>query len=188
MSGTKRPDYFQTKTFLGNLKKIVTTLPTESEKLEIQKNLNELTEFLHSMQKVFEILPSIDDMSKVEKSIRSLEELLNDVKTNPTLANIFGLHRPSSSKRKKFIITDEEIAKAKEILTQLESISANDIRSRLQDDNLYSVSNLRAIASVMGIKSTEKLNRETLAHQITMKIANYRGYQQLSGQEDKQSF
>lgn len=186
MSKSRRADYFKTKAFLTSLRKIVSALPTESEKQEIQASFAVLIEFLAVLRENFGTLPSAEDMSEVSQAIQKLEELFVKAETDPVLAGIVGLRRPSKPRRSKSTITEEETAKAKVALADLESLPIDEIRSRLQSRNLHSVSELRAIASVMGIKSIERLNRETLAHQISMKIANYRGYQRLSGQGEEE--
>jgi hypothetical protein len=182
MAKHKQLTYFQMKDFSANIRKILNTLPSEAEKKEIQSNIDAIVNFLNDMRKNIVTIPSSKNMSELSKSLQAFEELHKKAETNTILANVFGIHRPKAKKSKKFQITEEESLKANKLLSELESIPIEQIRSRLQSDNLYSVSDLRALASVMGIRSIEKQSKETLVHQITMKIANFRGYKQLSGE------
>ena len=186
MGKSKRPGYFDKKAFLTCLRDILSALPTESEKQEIQANFAVLTEFLTTLKTKIDMLPSTEDMNGVSRVIQNLEELFVKAETNPILAGIVGMSCPSPARERKPATTEEEIAKAKAELATLESLPIDTMRVRLQDRN-YSMSELYAIAAELGIRSTKRLNRETLAHQITMKIANYRGYQRLGGQVEERN-
>ncbi len=182
MAKSKQSTYFQMKEFLVNIRKILNMLPSEDEKKEIQSNIDTIVNFLNDMRNNILTIPSSENISELSKSLQAFEELHKKAETNSILANVFGIHRPKAKKSKKFQITEEESLKANKSLSELESIPIEEIRSRLQKDNLYSISDLRALASVMGIRSIKKQSKETLVHQITMKIANFRGYKQLSGE------
>jgi hypothetical protein len=185
MSKSKRPDYFKTKNFVASLRDMLSVLPTESEKQETEASFIALIEFLTRLQRNLSALPSAEDMSGVSQAIQKLEELFVKAETNPTLAGIVGLRRLSGVRRSKPMITEEERAEAKAVLADLEALPIDEIRSKLQSET-FSVSKLRAIASVMSIKSTKGISRDALTHQITMKIANYRGYQLLRGEREKE--
>ncbi|TET39850.1 MAG: hypothetical protein E3J66_07605 [Dehalococcoidia bacterium] len=178
MGKSKQRNHLKTKTFIAGLRDIVSAVPTESDKQEIQRSFSVVIEFLTSLQKNFDALPSTEDMNKVSQAIQKLDRLFVKAEADPVLASTLGLRRPTPTRRSKLTITEDETAKAKATLAKLESLTIDEIRSQLQSKT-YSMSELRAIASVMGIRSTKGINRDTLVHQITMKIANYRGYQRL---------
>jgi hypothetical protein len=70
-------------------------------------------------------------------------------------------------------------------MAELESLPVDDIQARHRDENLYSVAQLRSVAAAAGMRSHRKLGRDALAHQIAMKIANFRGYQRLGGETEQ---
>lgn len=181
MAKSKRSTYFQMKEFLVNIRKILNMLPSESEKKEIKSNIDTIVNFLNYIRNNILMIPSLENMSELSKSLQAFEELHKKAENNPILVNVFGIYRQKTKKSKKFQITEESL-KANKLLSELESIPIEEIRSRLQNDNLYSILDLRALASVIGIRSIEKQSKETSVHQITMRIANFRGYKQLSGE------
>jgi hypothetical protein len=63
----------------------------------------------------------------------------------------------------------------------LQSLPFDKIREELLGPT-HSSASLRAIAAALGIKTDTRVGRDAMAHQIAMSIANYRGYEQLSGQ------
>jgi len=182
MSKPKQSNYFKTKAFLKGLRDALGALPKESERKEIKAILDTLIEFLTSLRENFDTLPSVKDTNKASQAIQKLEELFVQAETDPILASLVGLRRFSPPKRKKPIVTEEEITKAKGVLVELKKLPVDEIRAKLQEQNFYSLSQLRAIASAMNIKPIEKLSRNSLVHQISTKIANYRGYRSLRGE------
>lgn len=181
MSSPSRKQSFKVKSFITGLRQTLGALPTELEKEEIQTSCTELIEFLSDLQKKLNSLPSAETMDGVRETVQRLEDLLTKAETNPTLAAAIGLRRPLSARRSSTAVTEEEEAKAKKVLANFESLPIDGIRLQLSNERSYSVRELRAIASAIGIRSTKNLDRVGLIHRITTKIANYRGYQSLSG-------
>jgi hypothetical protein len=72
---------------------------------------------------------------------------------------------------------------AKRSLESLQTLGIDELRANLEDEGLYSARELRGIALLVGLKPNPKTGRASLIHQIGTKIANYRGYQSLSGGE-----
>lgn len=181
MSSPTRKQSFKIKTFITGLRQTLGSLPTESEKEEIQKSCIELIEFLNDLQQKLNSIPSAEKVDGVRQTVQRLEDLLMQAEANPILAAAFGLRRPVSARPKIAVISEEEKARANTVLAELESLPIDVIRHKLDNETSYSVRNLRAIASAIGIKSNKNLDRVGLVHLITTKIANYRGYQTLSG-------
>ena len=63
----------------------------------------------------------------------------------------------------------------------MKSLPVDEIRSKLQSES-YPMRTLRSVASAVGVRPTKGLSRETLAHQVAMRIANLRGYELLRGE------
>ncbi len=93
-----------------------------------------------------------------------------------------GLARRSTGSRKQSASSEEKRARARKTLEELEGLSVEEVRSRLEPASAYSVTDLRAVAKELGIGSPTKLKREALVHQIATKLANYQGYRLLGDQ------
>ena len=176
MSRRKRSAYFKTKAFLPSLRDMLSALPGQNEKQEIKNSFTVLIEFLSNVRDKLDALPAADDMKEVNLAIKKLEELFAQAGNNPLLASAVGLRTPSLQKRSKLKMTDSDKTNAKAVLTKLESLPVDKIRSELTKEEFYPMSQVRAIGSLMGLRSTAKLSRDALVHQIATKIANYRGY------------
>lgn len=183
MGKSKRSSLSNKKAFLAGLRDLVSTLPSESEKQEVRSTFSELIAFLTSLRQTFDTIPSAEEMDETSKAIQKLDELFIKAENNPVVAKALGMPSKPKARKPKSSIAEEDIAKAKNMIASLESLSIDEIRGQLQSEK-YSLSELRAMAPAVGIRSSSKLSREALAHQITMKIANYRGYRHLSGQTE----
>lgn len=174
----KKNNYLKVKKFLAGLQNMIDSLPNEDEKQAIQRNITTIIDFLEMVQRNLSLLPSLEKMDKTKESLQKIEELFAKAQREPVLSSIIGLRSRSTRKRAKIEFTEEETARAKTILNELELLPIDEIKSKLEDGT-YSLKIIRAIAKVMGIKTVEKLSTKALIHQISVKIANYRGYRQL---------
>jgi len=178
MNTRKNVNYLKPKVFITTLRTLVNALPTELEKQEIQADIHLLVDYLTKLQKSFGSLPSIEQMKTVTQAIQKIEQILDEAEANPIIASVAGLRKRPLVKQQQQALTTEEMQKTKATLAELELLPIDEIRSRLES-SVYSIPQLRVIASFIGIKSTSRISKDALVHQITMKIANYRGYQRL---------
>jgi DNA-binding transcriptional regulator YbjK len=122
--------------------------------------------------------PTIEDTTEVTNAIKRLQELFANMEANPTLAHVLGLKGSSTAERKKPVTGEEETATARTMLKDLESLSIDEVRTKLEDET-FSLSELRTMALLTEISDVESLNREALVHQLVTKIAHVRGDQHL---------
>lgn len=168
--------------FLEGIRSLADGLPSETEKEEARSRLSQLVEFLNDLRGRVASLPSREDASQARIAIEELEGLLSKAKANPVLAAALGLRKGERKRPQIELPSHEENTRAKEALSVLEALPADQIQTSLRDEEKYSTHSLRAIALQLGIRTTRKTSREALIRQIATRIANYRGYQELSGQ------
>jgi hypothetical protein len=176
MARAKRQGQFQPKMFLESLRHTLSTLPSTAEKQEIQETLTQLMDYLAHLQRVFHQLPTIEDTTEVTNAIKRLQELFAHAEANPTLAQALGFKRASTAERKKPVTSEAETATARAMLKDLESLSIEEVRTKLEDET-FSLSDLRTLALLTEMSDVESLNREALVHQMVTKIATFRGEQ-----------
>lgn len=187
MAKSTKADFLKAKAFLGRLHATVQALPTEAEKAQAKERLAALGEFVKTLQAAVDSMPSIESVGRVKDSLAWLQDLFAKAAANPVLAGLVPVSSPPRQPRKPpQPLSEQDLAAGRADLDTIRALSAEDIRTRLLDEDGYSLSRVRAIAANLGIGATEKLSRESLAHQVTTKIANYRGYQALSGKDEGQ--
>jgi len=182
MNKTKKIKYSKLKSFISGLQVLVNSLPTEDEKQELRKNVNAIIDFFKYLNNNIGEIPSIENTEKIKINLQKMEEILLKIESDQLLSIMAGLKKPAIKKYSKPKIEAFYITNAKLILSELEKLPIDEIKKKLEN-NKYNVLDLKAIAHIMNIKSIENYSAATLIHQIAMKIANYRGYQKLSGRK-----
>jgi hypothetical protein len=172
MPKPKLGDRPKKKSFIEGLRSIIEVLPSDEEKKEIQEKFANFVGFLK------------ESMEEVNQAIK---ELIKKYESNPMVATLLGLReRPKkkSLKPKSKLSDETSTEKAKEALKFIEQLNPDELQKKLGSEE-YTYSDLWAIAYELGVRHTQKINREKLVDLISSKIINYRGYQLLSGQPDK---
>ena len=184
MSKSKKAEFLKAKTFLTRLQATVQCLPTEAERAETLAKVKTLADFLATLKNAVGALPTAEGMAEVNEALRWLQGLMAKAEASQALAGLAGGRRTSRGPRSRPKVTEAEVGKAELELGALKELPVDEIRARLLKKDRYPSVQLRAIASVLGIRSTEKMSRESMVHQIAASIANYRGYEALRGSGD----
>lgn len=176
-TGQRRPGH--TKQFLERLRDLLGALPSETEKREAEAQFSSLIAFLTELKQNLHELPDRESAVGMREVVQRLEELFARAESDPNLAAVLGLRRATKKRPAPLPSTPQEIATAESAIVQLQALPVDDARSRLQNESVYPLTVLRTIAAGLRIRSAAKLSRESLVHQIAMKLANLRGYEHL---------
>jgi hypothetical protein len=139
-----------------------------------QAGLEALIQFLSELKTRLESIPTYQDAGAARTAVDGLTELFAEAKSNPMLGAAIGI-KPAAPRQRPPTITSEEIGRAKSAIARFESLPIDEIRTALDE---MSVRDLQGVANAIGIR-TQRLGRETLAHQVATKITNTRGYRSL---------
>lgn len=177
----RRTGYWNLKAFASRLRALTEGLPTDAEKAALRGHFEEMISFLSQAQKALDSLPTSDEASGVRRAIEAFEQLEMRAKSNPILSAALGLSPPRTVRQKPSGLTQDEQARVQALLTELRTLSIDDMIARLGNDRSFGTRDLEAIASLIGIRPNRRTGREILVQQIVTKISNYRGYQELQG-------
>ncbi len=169
--------------FVVNIRQALNKLPSDVEKEELEAGCTTIIKFLADLKDNIANMPSAEELASVQQQIQRMEEFLDRAEHDPVLKAALGLRKSASKKHLSTIVTESDKEKARKALSAFDSIQLDEIRLKLGDESSYSMRELRAIATEMGIKSIQRLSHVDLVHRITTKIANFRGYQSLGGAE-----
>jgi hypothetical protein len=133
------------------------------------------------MRQLLDLFPTSESTADISTATAKLAEILDRVQKKPEIASALGLRQRSTRVRPQ--PSEAEITSARSQLPYLQSLPVDEIREELLGPK-HSPGSLRAIAAALGIKTDSRVGRDAMAHQIAMSIANYRGYEQLSGQTE----
>jgi DNA primase len=173
--------YLDLKKFATRLRELTEGLPTGTEKAEIRKQFEEIIAFLNQAQRALDGLPTREETDGVRRAVEAFDELAIRAKASPFVAAAIGLVQPRTPRPKAAPLSAEENTRAQALLTQLQSLSIDEMRNHLSNNESVSSREVNAIAALVGIKATRRTSRDELAHQVATKISNFRGYQDLKG-------
>jgi hypothetical protein len=176
MNGKKRSGgVFDGQKFTRKLAALLDDLPSESSKQQVISQLQALIQFLSDLKERLAAIPTRDDATGARKALDELASLFVQAKSSPVLGIAVGVST-TRQREKQPSITSEEIDQAKSMVGRLESLPIDQLRASLSG---LSARDLKGVASILGIRSTQRTSRESLSHQIATKISNTRGYRSL---------
>jgi hypothetical protein len=177
-------NYRRMKSFVSALQKAVDSLPTEAEKQQLQEKCSVLVRFLDDLRATVRTVPTRDKLTEVRKALDGLQNLIDRTEESAALSQMLGLRRPQARRRTQTPMTQEENSRARSVLEHLESLPIDAMRAELEQESTHPVRLLQTIASLLGMRPSDKMSREALAHQVATRIANYRGDRILRGGTD----
>ena len=105
------------------------------------------------------------------------------MKSSPILSAAAGMN-VASPRSTVPVPSPDEIQNANLALARFESLPIDQLRVALGQMGLRE---LKAMATSIGVRSTQRMSQEALAHQIATKITNTRGYRSLRDGSDQES-
>jgi len=163
----------------ASLREFANSLPTRSEKQQLQFAFAEIINFLTEIQQSVTAMPSREDTAAIQSALRALDQFTEQAKTSPAIAALLGISQPRPSRGKPTTYTTDETAAGQQLLTEMQALAIDQMRARLQDEAAVPLRSLQALASQLGIRSVQRMGRDVLVHQVASKISNFRGYQGL---------
>ncbi len=178
MTTNKQPEFFRAEKFVQSLRALVESLPSESEKQRISADLDRVIEFLTEIKKTLGSVPSQESAAAVRSAVDGLDVLFSRARASAPLAAALGL-RSADHKPKAQPLSEADSERARILLERLQKLPIDEMRANLENSSTTAPRDLHAIATLMGIRSTQRSSREALAQQVATKIANARGYETL---------
>ena len=167
------------RNLLNVLREVSESLPTSEDRQIMANSLAELSAYLEHVQREVLTIPAREDVASLIEVVNKLDELLQRAEANPIAARALGMEKPIKRiSRPPTTVVDQE--RVQSLLSRFESMTVDQIREALRDDSLCSLTELRAIALALGLRTQGRMGRDALAQKFLTHIANARGYQSLS--------
>jgi hypothetical protein len=182
MATKKSGDFFKGLSFTKGLRALLDSLPSESERRQIDAQLQTLIDFLTDLRHRLSNIPSREDAAASRAAVDQLDALFAQAKSNPFLATALGV-KVTASRRKPAPVSSDDISRARSTLARLQTLTLHEIRATL---NPMARIELQAVASALGIRGTQRATHESLVQQVATKITNTRGYRSLRDGADEQ--
>jgi hypothetical protein len=161
------------------LQDLIRTLPTPEELHKMDESLEALITYLRHIQQDLKSIPMRDEFGEASVIIDQLDTLLRRAEENPIIGRAIGLEKPLPKKLRQ-PTTGITTQNAREALHEFEDMTIDQIRDALSLESKYSLADLRQIADALGIRVQSTASRDVFASRITTRLANSRGYRNLS--------
>ncbi len=156
------------------------SLPSDQEKLQLLESLDRLRVFIDELRESVVKLPVAETQADTKAALEQLEQVYLKATSSPWLAATIGI-APRKKSGTRPLSGDEKQA-GQRLAQKLAELPTDQVEANLLDESQYPSRSLHAVAQAFGIRSTKGFSRESLAHQIAMKVANARGYRALRGE------
>jgi hypothetical protein len=166
---------FDPARFVTGLTHLVESLPSADEQQKNAAALDAIIRFLMDMKERVAAIPTRDDTKATRLALGELSALFAKATANPLLAAAIGIRSPVSRQLNP-PPSGEEIENAKRAIAQFNDLPIDQLRLAVEK---MSLSELKALASELGIRSSERTSHEGLSHKIATRITNTRGYRTL---------
>ena len=166
---------FDADGFVKQLARLVEQLPSAADKQRSAATLDAVIQFLADVKERIVSIPTEDEAKSTKLALDELSALFERAKANPLLAAAIGIRTPVP-RTSNTLPSGEEIESAKRAIAQFDELPIDQLRLALENKSL---SELKALAMELGVRSTQRTSHEGLSHQIATRITNTRGYRSL---------
>jgi hypothetical protein len=177
MKKKQRGSAAEMQSFFGSVRQMLTTFPREGEREEVLESLDAILQFLVEARDRIAKLPNSEAVSEVAEAASTLESFFSKGDSDPLVQAIFGRRIPK--RPRNGASTSDHSQRAEQDLREFQSLSTQDVQSKLNDSEAFPMARLRAIAHQLGIAGLRNIDRVSLIHHITTRISNQRGYRSL---------
>jgi hypothetical protein len=172
-NGGKGP--FDPDEFVRHLGRLVESLPSSEEQHRNAAAIDAIIRFLVDMKQRLATVPTQEEAKSIRLALDGLSALFAKAKSNPVIAAAVGM-RPPTLRPTTPVVSADDIENARRAIAQFDELPIDQLRLALADKSL---SELKGLATELGLRSTKRTSHESLAHQIATRITNTRGYRSL---------
>ena len=178
MSRSKSQSY-PVESLLKGLRGLLDSLPTDDEKRELLRTLQEAQEFLEDMRLLVEAVPTMESSQELAVGLSRLHSLTDRAHQDTQFRRLLGIRGRTDSAKKAAAAHDGDI---QEWVSHLaDAVSESETREVTALLERESVAALKGLAGHLGIQTRSKERKMELIGRISSHVENQRGYALLRG-------
>ena len=178
MSKSKsRPYPFES--LLKGLRGLLDSLPTDDEKRELLRTLQEAQEFLEDMRLLVEAVPTMESSQELALGLSRLNSLSSRVHQDAQLRRLLGMRGQTDGAKKSLATRNGDITE--QVSRLVDAVSDSETREVSALLERESVAALKGLADHFGIRTRSKERKTDLVGRIATHVENQRGYALLRG-------
>lgn len=167
----------QLKRWTAVVRTLTQSLPSPEEKAALLAAVDDILSFFAELRQRLEALPTVEETPELQQKMEALTFLFQEIERLPALSRAVQARRVPLGKASGTEGRTSDSESSESILAKLNSGDESG-RIALQQ---CSGQQLRTIASQLGLPTSKHTDREALIRQISMRVANHRGYELLRG-------
>lgn len=181
MTSTKRTARYPTDALMKGMRALLTSLPSNEEKDELIRTLNEAQSFLEELRLLVESIPTLESSQQLAEGLSRLDILADRARNDGGLRRLMGLREPKSRAKRPATPADSE-ARARKLEQGVAHLEGQDIAVALERSG-EPLSVLIELAGQLGLKTRSKERKVELIGRIATHMSNWRGYRLLRGDD-----
>ena len=182
MTKTNRTAHYPTDALMKGMRALLTSLPSNEEKDELMRTLNEAQNFLEELRLLVESIPTLESSQELAEGLSRLDILAERARRDGGLRRLMGFRDPSKSMAKRPASSADSEARARRLEQELARLEAPDIVVALERSG-EPLLVLTELAAHLGLKTRSKERKAELIGRIATHVSNWRGYRLLRGED-----
>ena len=174
----KRESRYPTEALFKGLKTFLTSLPSEEEKKELIRTLNEAQSFLDEIRLLVEAVPTMESSRELSEGLSRLDILVDRANKDTGLRKLLGLKVSTASRAKRVPGSDDADSRALGLKQELDQLDTSDVKAFLEQLR-EPLSVLTNLAGLLGMRTRSKERKVDLIQRMATHIENQRGYRLL---------
>ena len=122
-----RTSPYQTESLFKGLRTLLTSLPSEEEKIELIRTFRETVKFLEELQLLVESFPTTESSQNLSQGLSRLDILADRAVNDAPLRKMMGIRRSQGSKVKNVNGTTDVKSRASRLAEKLYSSDSSDV-------------------------------------------------------------
>ncbi|GEM_PF-4241011 len=157
------------------------SLPTLEEKEAVLRSLDEVLVFFGELRSKLQAIPTVEKTQKIQEKVESLALIFGEVERFGKLGRSGKARGARARQPGRTEISGDNAQGLMSLSSVLEKLRGADTNERQKILSGYSSQLLHRIAAELSLSPARRIPKDTLVHQISMRIANYQGYELLRG-------
>ena len=176
---TNKSQSYSVESLFRGLRGLLGSLPTEVEKRELLRTLEEAQEFLEDLRVLVEAIPTMESSQELTVGLSRLDSLTERAHRDAPLRRLLGMRGGKGGTEKSVSAHDGDIQEqVSRLADQISQSETHEIRAFLEQE---SVAALKELAGRFGMRSSSKERKANLVGRIVNHVENQRGYALLRG-------
>ena len=172
--------HYTTDSLFKGLRTLLTSLPSEEEKVELLQTLRETTDFLAELQLLVEAFPTAESSKSLSQGLSRLDILADKAVNDAPLRRVMGLRGSQGTKAKNVNGIQDAKSRAERLAERLNSSESSAVAGLIEQSR-EPISVLTELATSYGLRTRSKERKADLINRIATHVTNQRGYRSLRG-------